>query len=584
MVNTRTIWLILLLCFAVNTAATAATITATVDRHVIQANESLNLQFSSDSAVDAEPDFSPLKKDFSIINRTQSSEIQIVNDRMKRQITWDLMLMPKHTGSLTIPAIAFGNDNSNPITLKVTQDTSGGSARGDELIYMEVTVDHDEVYVQSQLIYTLRIYQALRLRQATLSDLQVNDDDAIVETVRDKKKYEKFINGRRYQVFEKQYAIFPQTIGELVIEPEKLDAQYIAQPRILRNKRVYSKRLTIKVKPKPAAANKVNTSYWLPASNLTLQEKWSGGTDNVKVGDPITRTLTLKAVGLLSSQLPKLNHKDAGGDIKQYSDQPELKNETNSEGFVGSREEKIAYIPSKPGKFKLPAIKVSWWDVKNDHLETARVPEKVINVLPAAAAGDSGGAPGTSAATSPRQPVSNSGSQGADVPITSPEIAGLPTSVWFWISVGLMALWLATIALWYNRSRNHNKKVSTKPEPPVTINSVSLKAVKAACKTNDPQQVKDTLIQWAHDQWPDDPPNSVGYLAQKVGGQFANELERLNTVLYKPDGSAQVQWNGESLWQAAQDYSEQQRRQPRHDKSIIQPLYKVAVISDEPAR
>lgn len=573
----------LLLCIAVNTAATAATITATVDRHVIQANESLNLKFSSDSAVDADPDFSPLKKDFTIINRTQSSEIQIINGRMNRQITWDLMLMPKHTGSLNIPPIAFGNDKSNPISLKVAQDTSGSATKSDELIYMEASVDRDEVYVQSQLIYTLRIYQAMRLRQATLSDLKINDDDAIVETLADKNKYEKYINGRRYQVFEKQYAIFPQNVGELVIEPATLNTQYIAQPRILRNKRVYSKRLSIKVKPKPAAASKANTNYWLPARNVTLKEQWSDDTDNVKVGDPITRTLTLKAVGLLSSQLPKLNHKDARSDIKQYSDQPDLKNHTSAEGFVGSREEKIAYIPSKPGKFKLPAIEVSWWDVKNEHLETARVPEKVINVMPAAAAGASGGARGREAATSPRQPVSNSGGPEADVPITTAKVAGLPTPVWFWISVGLMALWLATIALWYYRSRRDNNKASARPAPAVT-NSASLKDVKAACKTNDPQQVKDALIQWAHIQWPDDPPNSVGHLAKKVNGRFADELERLNTVLYKPGGTAQAQWNGEGLWQAVQAYSGQQRRQPGHDKSTIQPLYKVAVISDEQAR
>ncbi|MGD8568307.1 MAG: BatD family protein [Gammaproteobacteria bacterium] len=582
MVSTKTTWLVLLLCFAINATATAATITASVDRHVIQENESLNLTFSSDSAVDAEPNFSPLKKDFSILNQTQSSEIQIINGRMNRQISWDLTLMPRHAGSLTIPAIAFGNDKSNSITLKVTHDNSGNAAKGDELVYMEVAVDHDEVYVQSQLIYTLRIYQALRLRQATLSDLKINDDDAIVETVTDKKKYEKYINGRRYQVFEKQYAIFPQTVGELVIEPEKLDAQYIAQPRILRNKRVYSKRLRIKVKPKPAAANKAQTAYWLPASNVTLQEQWSGDIDNVKVGDPITRTLTLKAVGLLSSQLPKLNHSDASSEIKQYSDQPELKNKIESEGFVGSREEKIAYIPSKPGRIKLPAIEVSWWDIKHDHLETARVPEKVINVMPVANAGSSGGAPGTEAATNPRQSQSNSGNPQATVPMTRSEIAGLPTSAWFWISVGLMALWLATIALWYYRSRNGNNRISAQPEPAVTPNSVSLKAIKAACKTKNPQQVKNTLIQWAHDLWPDDPPNSVGHLAQKVDGQFADELQRLNTVLYKPDGK--VQWNAEGLWQAIQAYNEQQRNEPRHEKPVIQPLYKVAVIRDEPAR
>ena len=556
----------------------AAEITASVDRRVLQENESFYLTFSSDTAVDEDPDFSSLEKDFRIINRSQSSNIQIINGHMNREITWRLMMMPKHNGTLTIPAVAFGNDKSNPISLKVTAAATVTPDPGIDPVYMEATVDRDRVYVQSQLIYTLRIFHAVQLRTASLSELEISDDNAIVEKLSDNKSYDKYINGKRYRVIEKQLAIFPQTAGELVIEPAVLDAQYIDLPRVLRTKRLTSRRLKIKVEPVPPAANNAQTNYWLPARSVTLDEQWSGNVENVKVGEPVTRTLTLKAVGLSSAQLPELSGSDNNNNVKQYADQPVLNNEIKAGGFVGSREEKIAYIASRPGQIKLPAIEIAWWNIDEERLETARVPEKVIDVAPAPNVASAGPAQNNQPAN--QQPVSTIPDQQPQVPAGSTPIAGLSAAAWFWTSIVLMVLWLSTIALWFYRSRQGGNAATQqgRGSTAFTANQVSLRDIKAACNSNNPQKVKDTLIQWAHHEWPDFPPTSVGHLAQRVNGQFADELHNLNNVLYKPGAS---QWNCSGLWQAAKAYIEQRNKKTGRSEPTIQPLYKVAVLKDE---
>lgn len=592
MVSTRTRHIIMLLVgwMVAVSAASAANITATVDRRVVQENESFYLTFSSDTSVDREPDFSALEKDFRIINRSQSSNIQIINGRMNREITWKLMMMPKRPGNMTIPAVSFGNDKSNPVSIQVTEATANQQGRGDELVYMEAMVDREQAYIQSQVVYTLRIYHAMQLRNATLTDLDINDEDAIVEKLTDKKSYEKYIDGKRFRVIEKQYAIFPQTVGELVIEPATLETQYIAKPRILRNKRVSSQRLTVQVQPKPAAAKNSNASYWLPAYKVKLEEEWSGDVGSVRVGEPITRTLTLTAVGLSSAQLPQLSEHDSGDDIKQYADQPVLDDAISDHGFVGSREEKIAYIPSQPGKVKLPAIEVAWWNIEKDRLEKTTVPGKVINVL---AGAGSKAVPGSMANNrtdsndlkNPTGAAQGGASDGqfSGLPLGSPPtIAGLPTSIWFWASMVLMVLWLATIALWFYRSRKAPKAAGPAGSRETEVNNISARDIKAACNSNNPQQAKDTLIQWAQQRWPESLPTSLGHIAQRVDGNFADELRRLNTILYKPDTSGATQWRGDALWQAAQDYIEKHQKQYRREKPVIQPLYKVAVINDEP--
>ncbi|WP_455219306.1 BatD family protein, partial [Kaarinaea lacus] len=185
---------ILSLMLMMSSLSVAASIEATIDRNTVQENESINLTFSSDTDVDDDPDFSPLEKDYRILNRSQSSNISIINGRVSRQMTWQLMLMPKRSGNLNVPAIAFGNDRSNALTLNVVPATAGSSGIADDLVYVEAIVDKDKVYVQSQLVYTLRIYHAVQLRNASLSELEISDGDAVVEKLSENKTYEKIID------------------------------------------------------------------------------------------------------------------------------------------------------------------------------------------------------------------------------------------------------------------------------------------------------------------------------------------------------------------------------------------------------
>ena len=124
---------LLLLTALVGAPGYAATIEASIDRMTVQENESVNLTFSSDADVEDDPDFSPLEKDFRILNRSQSSNISIINGRVSRQITWQLMLMPKRSGDLTIPSIAFGRDQSNALSLRRLARTPSPSGKDTQI-------------------------------------------------------------------------------------------------------------------------------------------------------------------------------------------------------------------------------------------------------------------------------------------------------------------------------------------------------------------------------------------------------------------------------------------------------------------
>ena len=578
MVKTILKYFAVVLFIVCGTTVQAAKISVTTDRTELQENESFTLEYSSDSSVDDDPDFAPIEKNFSIISRSQSSNIQFINGRLDRKTTWVLVLMPKAVGTFTIPAINFGSDTSDSLSVKVTKATAS-KTNSQDLVYIEAFADKKSAYVQSQIIYTLRIYHAVRFRNASLSDLEISDKDASIEKLEENKKYSKFLNGRRYEVFEKRYAIFPQNTGQLTIKPAVLDVQYIEAMRTIRNKRLVSDKITIDVKPIPQIMTQKNLQYWLPATDVKLEEKWSGETDNLQIGEPLTRTVTLTATGLLSSALPDLNVKFPVKGLKHYPDQPALDNRVAPSGFVGKREEKIAYIPSQPGKVTLPAVEIYWWNTDKNQMQKAMLPARNIVIA--------GGVDTTeNAANSEQQSQTGQGSK--QQPSGKPaqetrattgektiEVAGVTYSLWFWISMLLLLLWLATLVLWLSTRKASVQTVhyDLDESSASRFSSETLKKIKTACNANDPQLVKEALLEWGKSLWPEKPPTSLGHIAERVGGKLARELVKLNNALYKPGGA---DWNNRLLLESLQMYFDEQRKQEKQQASRIKPLFRIA--------
>lgn len=73
------------------------------------------------------PDLSVLETWFDILDRQTQRRVSVINGRRREQVTLRLMLMPRHAGKVTIPAIAFGPSKSMPLTLTVTGNVGDGA-------------------------------------------------------------------------------------------------------------------------------------------------------------------------------------------------------------------------------------------------------------------------------------------------------------------------------------------------------------------------------------------------------------------------------------------------------------------------
>ncbi len=133
---------------------------ASVDRNRLTENESVTLFLKAPGLqITGEPELGELYRDFEVLAQQVRTNIQIINGQNLSERVWEVSLLPKRTGTLIIPAITIGDASSQPITLEVQPEPTNTQASADVFLHSEI--DHSgSIYVQQQLIYTLRLYYA----------------------------------------------------------------------------------------------------------------------------------------------------------------------------------------------------------------------------------------------------------------------------------------------------------------------------------------------------------------------------------------------------------------------------------------
>ncbi len=541
----------------------AVEIKVSLDRNPISLNESVQLTYTASQAPDGEPDFTPLEKDFDILNQSKRSNSSWVNGRSTKTIQWILNIMPKRSGEIYIPTISFGDDNSQTSKLLVQDSTPATSHSTDEL-FLQATVSSDAPYLQSQVLYTLKLYSRVDLAQARLSELEL--EDALVEKLGDVKKYNTQHNGIEYTVNELNYAIFPQKSGMLKIEPMVLTAEVIShrQPRfngffsrqMSKTKRVLSNAIDLNVLAVPES---FQGSNWLPARHVRIEENWSGDTAEMKVGEPLTRTLTVLTIGNTVAQLPELYRDNGEPLLKTYPDQPVLKEQKQDKGIISFREEKIAYIPSKAGSYTLPAIEILWFNTETQSMEVASIAERTVTAI--AIAGQVPLQPLTAIQDETLQQPAPSVSQ------PSPQVGVVENKFWMWLAFVLAAGWLLTLIFVFARRKPPEPQVDVENEQEINLKQ-AVRALKQACAENNALSAKNALLSWGKMQYGS---ASLSAIAPHCEARLRDQINHLNQHLYASQPGA---WEGKQLFQSFTEHKARTRVAKKKDEAL-EPLYRL---------
>ncbi|HAV1831654.1 TPA: protein BatD [Enterobacter hormaechei subsp. steigerwaltii] len=130
---------------------------------------------------------------------------------------------------------------------------------------------------------------------------------------------------------------------------------------------------------------------FLPASRLVLSQKintYRGSEDKtLRAGDVIERVVTLRAAGVVSSQLPPLLYAIPGTPTRRLT--PENRLITTGRGEIEGveRVETLRYLPTDAGYVTLPPIKLRWWDTTHLQWQIAELPGSNYTIAPSRVAG-----------------------------------------------------------------------------------------------------------------------------------------------------------------------------------------------------
>ena len=510
-----------------------AAVTARVDRPSVDLNESFVLEIMVDSNIDMEPDLSVLDENFYRGQLSQLSNTSIINGQIRRSRTWTIALMAKVTGKQDIPAVTVGTDKSQVISITINEPANAPPGEADVFITSEV--DQTDAYVQSQILYRFKVYRAVATRQEGRRDPVITGAEVLLERAGDERSYEAILNGRAYNVIERVLAIYPQSSGEINISPARFEARVLRDGRITGRKVFESDAHTVNVLPMPARPAEYPDAAWLPARDVQLSEEWSREPNEVAAGEPVTRKVTISALGQIETQIPALDPPDVEG-MNVYADKPDLSRLFEAEGIRGVRRDQYAMIGTRGGDVEIPELEVPWWDIDAGEWRVATLPARTIEIdAPVAVV------PPVAVAEPDVESAVDNEPEHQDKPAP-------PDEFWKLIAQFIAGVWLLTVAAWWFSSRNPKREVREPAPPPLYKQQAKfIKAARKAASAGDKAGVRAAIVEWGRLQWPDNAPRSVGDFAKRVAAPLSDELQNLSASSYS-NGAAD--WDGSALAKA----------------------------------
>lgn len=535
--------LLLLLALLASPAAWAATLTASVDRTSVEMGETLTLVLSlSGGDSTRPPDLAALGADFDILDRRRGSRPVMADGKRVVVNDWVLTLAPRRTGTLTIPALSVSGASSDPIRIEASAPAPAPSAKGESKpLFVEVDVAPGAVYAQGEIPVHVRIYDSLGMRSGSIS--QIRADGASFREDGQQDSYLKTIGKTRYRVVQQTYVMTPQRSGTIEIEPVSLKANIpvpVDAPmpsemaRLLGRGNVpmpwldggltrgqdvtlHSAPVKVEVLARPAGAQ----GWFLPARRVAIHDNWSPALAKARVGETLTRTITVEAVGASPNQLPPLETPDVPG-VRQYQEDSRTE-EAMIAGEPGAALVKtISVVPTQAGTITLPALTVGWWNTVTKSQDYTTLPAVTFTVAPAAtapapppAAAQAVSAPSAGEQT-PQTPLApppppGAGDTAASLAATAGALAARALGTargllayWPWIAGAITAVLLAlglAAGLRRRRARGPGGASARTARPAfgrlsATGPDTAARDLKAACRANDPHAAHAAYLSW----------------------------------------------------------------------------------------
>lgn len=355
----------------------------------VEVGESFRLTFSVNT-MDASDLRIPTINDFEILmgpSRSQQSYTQIINGRQtsSQKVVFTYILSAKKVGTYTIqPATVMVNGKkyqSNPVKIqvvaegraKVAKEAAKKTTVGKNDVFLRTIVSKSKVREQEAVLVSYKLYSLVNLELQNKSMPEFTGFHAQAVESDDVKSWSvEQYQGKTYRtVVTDQYVLFPQQSGTLKIPSVEYDiVAHVANQQASDDlfESIFN----------GTSVNYINLKIKAPTQNievLPLKDKpaeFSGGVGTFSItsvlsskqavtNDAITLKVEIKGNGNL--KLLKTPELTLPKEFETY--EPKVNNEikATASGVSGIKTIEYLFVPRHSGKFSIPAISLSYYDV-----------------------------------------------------------------------------------------------------------------------------------------------------------------------------------------------------------------------------
>lgn len=388
---------ILLLMLATSLASAQVKFEAKVSKKKLGVNERLRVDFVMNQ--DGDNFNSPGFENFTVVGGpNQSISTSWVNGKKSFNKTYSFFLAPKKRGNFTIGQATIEIDGetykTSPVKVTVTaavdkpKDPNDPSYIADQNIHLVAEVSNTNPYLNEAITVVYKLYVSPNTGVDNWREIDIpryNDFWSQNIDVKGLKIQNGTYKGEDYRyVVLRKTVLYPQKTGKLNIEPLTLDIS-VQVPTSQRD--IFGRRMMRSASKTVAAGNRTITVKPLPELDRPagftgavgeFDFKVTANKNELKATEALQVNLEVTGKGNLKLfEIPKLT---VPSSLEVYEPEHSERVRTNLSGMQGTISDAYTVVPNYQGKYPIPAVSFSYFDVKSKSYKTITSDELIVNV------------------------------------------------------------------------------------------------------------------------------------------------------------------------------------------------------------
>ena len=390
---------ILILFFILITSITSAQVefVAKASKQKLGINERLRVDFEMNQ--DGDNFIPPNFTNFTVIGGpNQSVSNSWINGVRTYKKTYSYFLSPKQRGRFTIGQASITIDDeiykTVPVKVEVTSavdtptDPNDPNYIASENIHLVAEISNVNPYLNEAITVVYKLYVSPSIAVDNLNEIdspRFNDFWSQNIKMQGLKAENTTYNGEDYRyVVYKKVVLYPQKTGKLDLEPLTLDVSM----RVPTNRRdIFGSRLMTRVNRKISAGSKTINVKFLPEQGKPVDFTGAVGRFNFNVfaskrvldaSESLQLKVEVRGNGNLKLfNLPKVSLPSS---LEVYEPEHNENVQTNLSGMQGSISDSYTVVPQYKGKYPIPSISFSYFDLETKSYKRLTSEEIIIDV------------------------------------------------------------------------------------------------------------------------------------------------------------------------------------------------------------